>query len=233
MSLMTTTSTITVVIADDHAILRAGLRVLLNAQPDMKVVGEAGDGDQALEQVRLKKPDVLLLDIGMPGTGGVEAATEVKKSSPQTQVVVLTMHDEVGYLDSMLAAGVSGYVLKRSLDSDLVSAIRAAHAGKTFVDSGVAGHLVAKALGQGTPRKVTARQAYDLLSRRERQVLELVAQGYTSEEIASRVFISVKSVETYRARLKKKLRIKTRREIIRFATGLGLFATPSEVSQPD
>jgi len=120
---------ITVVIADDHAILRAGLRMLLNQQPDIKVVGEAENGEHALEQVRLNKPDIILMDISMPGTGGVEATAEIRRKSPQTRVVILTMHAESAYLDSVLAAGASGYVLKRSLDSDLLKAIRSAQLG--------------------------------------------------------------------------------------------------------
>lgn len=222
---------ISIVIADDHAILRSGLRMLLGAQPDMKVVGEAEDGEQALEQVRLKKPDILLADITMPGTSGIEAASEVRKRSPLTRVVILTMHLEPAFLDSALAAGVSGYVLKRSLDSDLVSAIRAAHAGKTFVDSGVAGHLVEKALGADDNHKITARQACDMLSRRELQVLKLVAEGYTNQQIASQMFLSVKSVETYRARLLRKLQISTRQEIVRFAIEAGLLAATPESSK--
>lgn len=219
---MTKKHPITIVIADDHAILRAGLRMLLNAEVDMKVVGEAGDGEQALEQVRLKKPDVLLLDISMPGTSGVEVASQTRKRAPHTSVVFLTMHSEPAYLHSALAAGASGYVLKRSLDSNLVSAIRDAYQGKTSIDSGVAEHLVDKALGRDARRKPSPKQAADLLSARERTVLKLAAQGYTNAEIAAKTFISVKSVETYRARLRKKLQIKTRREIVEFAINAGL-----------
>jgi len=219
---MTKKHPITIVIADDHAILRAGLRMLLNAEVDMKVVGEAGDGEQALEQVRLKKPDVLLVDISMPGTSGVEVASETKKRAPHTRVVFLTMHSEPAYLHSALAAGASGYVLKRSLDSNLVSAIRDAYEGKTSIDSGVAEHLVEKALGRDGQRKPSVKQAADLLSSRERSVLRLAARGYTNAEIAAQTFISVKSVETYRSRLRRKLRIKTRREIVDFAIDAGL-----------
>ncbi len=225
---MTKKPMISVVIADDHAILRSGLRMLLNAQPDMNVVGEAADGDQAMEQVRLKKPDVLLLDISMPGASGVEAAGEVKKRSPKTRVLILTMHTDAGYLHSALAAGAAGYVLKRSLDSDLVSAIRDVYLGKIFIDSGVAEHLVVKALGREGRKPVTPQQSFDLLSHRERQVLKLVAEGYTNAQIAEKVFVSVKSVETYRARLLKKLQIKTRREIVRFAIRAGVLVAAKE-----
>ena len=206
--------------------------MLLGAQPDMKVVGEAENGDQAIEQVRLKKPDILLADITMPGSSGVEAASEVRKRSPLTRVVILTMHAEPAFLDSALAAGVSGYVLKRALDSDLVAAIRAVHEGKTFIDSAVAGHLVEKAFGSDDHQKVTASQACDLLSRRELQVFRLIAEGYTNQQIASQLFISVKSVETYRTRLLRKLGIRTRQEIVRFALEAGLLAPTPESSRP-
>jgi len=223
---------ITVVIADDHTILRRGLRALLHEYTDLEVVGEAASGDQALEQVRLNKPDVLLLDISMPGTGGVEAAGEVRKLSPQTRVVILTMHTERAYLNSAIAAGASGYVLKSSLDSDLVSAIRAAHEGKTFIDSGVAGHLVDKALGQDSSRQDTVKEVYDLLSRREQQVLKLVAEGSTNQEIASEACISVKSVESYRARLLTKLQIGSKRELVRFAIEAGLLSGTTATAHP-
>jgi two-component system, NarL family, response regulator NreC len=210
--------------------LRRGLRALLNEYTDLAVVGEAASGDQALEQVRLNKPDVLLLDISMPGTGGVEAAAEVRRLSPHTRVVILTMHTERAYLNSAIAAGASGYVLKSSLDSDLVSAIRAAHEGKTFIDSGVAGHLIDKALGQDGARQDTVKEAYGLLSRREQQVLKLVAEGNTNQEIASEACISVKSVESYRARLLKKLRIGSKRELVRFAIEAGLLSRRAPIS---
>lgn len=226
---MTKKRLITIVIADDHAILRAGLRMLLNAEVDMKVVGEAGDGEQALEQVRLKKPDVLLVDISMPGTSGVEVASEIKKRLSHTRVVFLTMHSEPAYLHSALVAGASGYVLKRSLDSNLVSAIRDAHAGNTPIDAGVAEHLVEKSLGRESQRRPSPKQATDLLSARERTVLKLAAQGYTNTEIAAHTFISVKSVETYRARLRKKLQIKTRREMVDFAIEAGLLLPKERV----
>ena len=215
---------IRLVIADDHAILRSGLRMLLNAQADMKVVGEGEDGVRALEQVRSCKPDVLLADITMPGGSGIEIIGEVKRLSPRTKVVMLTMHAEAAYLHSALAAGAVGYVLKRSLDSDLVSAIRSAHEGKTVIDSSVTAHLVQKALGPKSRYKTAPQQSFEMLSRRERQVFTLVAKGFTSEQIANRIFVGIKTVETYRARLLKKLRIKTRSEIVQFAIEAGLLA---------
>ena len=224
--------TITVVIADDHTILRRGLQALLHEYTDLEVVSEAASGDQALEQVRLRKPDVLLLDISMPGTGGIEAAGEIRKLSPQTRVVILTMHAEPAYLTSAITAGASGYVLKSALDSDLVSAIRAAYEGKTFIDPGVAGHLVEKAFGGDAPGDNSVGEICALLSRRERQVLKLVAEGSTNQEIASEACISVKSVESYRGRLMKKLRIGSKRELVRFALEAGLLSNTPSMSDP-
>lgn len=221
---------INVVIADDHAILRAGLRMLLDGQPDIRVIGEAENGDEALAMVREKRPDVLLLDLSMPGTGGVETTTEIRRRALKTRVLVLTMHGGSAYVEAALSAGASGYILKRSLDSELVSAIRSVHQGKAAIDSAVTRQLVERAIGKRGPHKLTARESFDLLSRREQQVLTLVAEGYTNEEIAGKVFISVKSVETYRSRLLKKLHIRTRRDIVQFAIKAGLLISPTTES---
>jgi two-component system response regulator NreC len=221
---------ISVVIADDHTILRAGLRMLLSQQADIKVVGEAENGEAAIEQVRLKKPDILLADISMPGTSGIEIIREVKRISAKTSVLILTMHAEPAYLDSALAAGACGYVLKKALDSDLLTAIRIAHAHGTFIDPDMTRHLLGKHRHTQAASAVTARQAQDLLSRRELQILTLIAQGHTHREIATQTYISVKSVETYRARLLKKLKLTTRRDIVQFALGAGLLTAPASIS---
>jgi DNA-binding NarL/FixJ family response regulator len=220
---------IKVVIADDHAILRSGLRMVLSAQPDMQVVGEAENGDQAIEQVRAKKPGIILLDVSMPGGGGLEVVSEIVRNSPLTRVIVLTMHAEPGYLDSALSAGASGYVLKRSLDSDLIKAIRAVSHGERFVDSGVTSQLVDRVLGGRVPEKSPRDKARDLLSRRELQVLKLVAEGFTNQQIAGRIFVSVKSVETYRARVLSKLHLEDRAQMVRFAIDAGLLQPGAEV----
>jgi DNA-binding NarL/FixJ family response regulator len=220
---------IKIVIADDHTILRAGLRMLLSQQSDIKVVGEAANGEEAIEQVRLKKPDILLADITMPGTSGIEIIGEVKRRSPKTSVLMLTMHAEPAYLDSALAAGACGYVLKKALDSDLLTAIRIAHSNGTFIDQDMTQHLLGKHRHAPAASAVTSRQARDLLSRRELQILTLIAQGHTHREIATQTYISVKSVETYRARLLKKLKLTTRRDIVEFALRAGLLTTPATV----
>jgi two-component system response regulator NreC len=212
-------------IADDHAILRAGLKMLINAQADMEVVAEAPDGEQAVQAARETKPDVALLDLTMPGVGGMRALQEMARSCRKTRVLVLTMHDDPAYLRSALAAGASGYLLKRTVDAELLVAIRAVHRGGTYVDPSLANVLVQDVLAKrGT--KARSKPA-NILSDRERQVLKFVAQGYSSQEIAKRIFVSVKTVETYRARIADKLELRTRREVVRYAIRMGLLAAES------
>jgi two-component system response regulator NreC len=209
---------IRILVADDHAILRAGLKMLINAQADMTVVSEAADGEQAVRAIRETKPDVALIDLTMPPAGGLPAIQRIAGEFPDTRVLVLTMHDDPAYLRSVFGAGASGYVLKRSVDDELLAAIRAVHRGGTFVDPSLAGVFVRDVLvGKGAkngPRNV--------LSTRELQVLRLVAHGYTSPQIAEEIFLSVKTVETYRSRLSEKLGLRTRSDIVRFAIEMGL-----------
>jgi two-component system response regulator NreC len=212
---------IRVLIADDHAILRSGLKLLVNSQPDMEVVGEGSDGKQAIEIARETKPDVALLDLSMPHVGGMDALEAVVRDCRKTRVVVLTMHDDPAYLRSVLAAGASGYVLKRSVDADLLSAIRAVHQGGTFIDSSLADVLVQDAIATNQ-RKSARKLPAKLLSDRELQVLRLVAGGYSSQQIADQIYVSVKTVETYRSRLTAKLGLRTRSEVVRYAVRMGL-----------
>lgn len=219
---MAKNSKIQVLIADDHAILRSGLRMLIDAQSDMTVVAEAQNGDEVIEGVKETSPDVVILDITMPERGGLHAIHEVLKLSPDTRVLLLTMHEEVAYLRTALAAGASGYVLKKSVDADLLSAIRAVHRGRTYVDSELASELIEHALPD---RSRTGRKGREVLSERELQVLKLVAEGFSSREIAQQIFISVKSVETYRGRFAEKLGLTSRADIVRYALETGLLTT--------
>ena len=215
------THKIRVMIADDHAILRAGLKMLVNAQADMEVVAEAPDGETAVQAARETKPDVALLDLTMPGAGGMRALQEMARSCRKTRVLILTMHDDSAYLRSVLAAGASGYVLKRTVDAELLTAIRAVHRGGTFVDPSLANVLVQDVLAKrGT--KARSMRPVNILSDREQQVLKLVAQGYSSQQIAKRILVSVKTVETYRARIADKLGLRTRSEVVRYAIRMGL-----------
>lgn len=219
-------------IADDHAILRAGLRLLVNAQADMEVVAEAPDGEQAVLAARETAPDVALLDLTMPRLGGMRALQQIVRTCPSARVLVLTMHDDPAYLRSVLAAGASGYVLKRSVDAELLAAIRAVHRGGTFVDPSLANVLVQDVLAK-TGGKARRARPVNILSERELQVLRLVARGYSSQQIAKQILVGVKTVETYRSRLAQKLGLKSRSELVRFAVQMGLLTPETLEKEPD
>ena len=222
------TSKIRIMIADDHAILRAGLKMLINAQADMEVVAEAPDGDQAVQAVLDTKPDVALVDLTMPSAGGMRALQKIVRDSRSTRVLVLTMHDDMAYVRSALAAGAFGYVLKRSVDAELLAAIRAVHRGGTFVDPSLAQELVQDLLAKAGARNGPVK----ILSDREMQVLGLVARGYSSPQIAKQIAVSVKTVDTYRSRFADKLGLRTRSEVVRFAVQMGLL-TPEALEAED
>ena len=225
-------SKIRLLIADDHAILRAGLRMLINAQPDMEVVSEAMDGHEALLKARQLKPDITLMDITMPKASGLQALEQLRQVCPQTRVLVLTMHDDPAYARSVLAAGGSGYVVKRAADSDLLAAIRAVYRGRTFVDPTLAGSLVQDLLGkQASAGPADGGVRRSLLSPREREVLRLLAQGYTNQQAAKWIMVSVKTVETYRARIAQKLGLHSRAELTRYALESGLLTPDSLASE--
>ena len=225
------THKIRVMIVDDHAILRAGLRMLVNAQADMEVVSEAPDGGKAVQHARETKPDVILLDLTMPQVGGMKALQEIARNCPETRVLVLTMHDDPAYLRSALAAGASGYLLKRAVDAELLAAIRAVHRGGVFVDPRLASVLVQDVLAK-KGAKAGAAQPVNILSDRELQVLRLVARGYTSAQIAKQIAVGLKTVETYRSRFAEKLGLRTRSDVIRFAVQMGLLTPETLESEP-
>jgi len=205
---------IRLLLADDHAILRAGLRVLLDAQPDMTVVAEAADGLEAIDRARVNRPDVAVVDLTMPGMSGVQTLERLRREVPATRLLVLTMHDDPAYAGLTLAAGATGHVVKDAESSELLAAIRAVHRGRTFVHTGtgVDDVEVSESIPTGVPP----------LSRRERQVLELLARGHTNREVGQRLSLSVKTIETYRSRLKTKLGLNTRSDLVRLAMDLGL-----------
>lgn len=202
-----------IVLVDDHAVLRAGLRLLLNAQPDLEVVGEAGDTAAALQCVEQLHPNLVLLDLTLPGQGGISAIPAIRRASPTTRILVLTMHDDEGYLKQALRAGASGYLLKRAADSELLSAIQAVLRGEVFVEPSLTRALVEELF----PTAPTAHDPWDALSEREREVLRMVARGHTSAEIAAQLSLSPKTVETYRARGMEKLNLRTRAALVQFA----------------
>jgi len=214
---------IRIMIADDHAILRAGLRSLLNAQADMEVVAEAVNGEEAIEKAEINKPDVCLLDITMPLKSGIEAISDIRKLSPVTRILVLTMHDDHAYLRSVLAAGGAGYLTKKAADTELLMAIRTIHQGRSYIDVGLDDNQLQTVLvDEQKARSEASSRSLESLSDRERQVLELVALGFTHKEVGESLSLSVKTVETYRSRLAEKLGLRSRAELVRFALGLGL-----------
>lgn len=208
----------TLLLADDHAVLRSGLKLLLESQPDLKVAGEASSGLEALDLAAKLQPDLILLDLSMPGLGGLDALPALKKAAPDAKVLILTMHDDPQYLRSALKNGAMGYVLKKAADAELISAIRAVLRGEMYVHPSMTRALLEEML----PKTEAARDAWESLSEREQEVLRLVALGHTSAEIAAQLNLSDKTVETYRARGMEKLGLKSRAALVRFALKKGL-----------
>lgn len=224
---------IRVLLADDHGVLRAGLRLLVNAEPDMEVTGEAGSAEETVRVAKEARPDVTVLDLSMPG-GGLKALEALRRQCPDTRVLVLTMHDDPAYLRSALAAGAVGYVVKKVADRELLSSIRAVYHGATIAFlSAPAGGSHAARVSEALPDAA----ARPTLSNREQEVLVLLARGYTNRQIAERLQRSVKSIETHRSRLSQKLGLKTRAEIVRYAFTTGLLdsasASQEEAARPD
>lgn len=217
---------IRLLIVDDHAVLRAGLRMLLDVQPDMTVVAEADTGEDAVAQARQQRPDVILLDLSMPGMGGLEAIRRLREVDPSMRILVLTMHDDEGYLRRALEAGSAGYVLKRAADAELVSAIRAVAGGGTYLHREHVAVLLQGTGETGEDVVDAQREVYEALSARERQVLQLVALGHTNQQVADSLCLSIKTVETYRGRLMRKLGLATRAALVRYALDQGLLADP-------
>ncbi len=220
-----TSEPIRVLLADDHPIVRVGLRTLLEAEPDIHVVGEAGTADEAVELARELQPDVAVLDISMPGNG-LEALRRIAALGLPTRILILTVHAEERYLLPVLQAGGSGYVRKSSLHTDLVEAIRTVARGEVFIDQATARTLLQGYLDRARTGEV--QDPAQLLSEREREVLRLTAAGYTAQEIADQLFLSPKTVETYRHRVMQKLGFSRRSELVRFALRIGLLDPQAE-----
>lgn len=204
---------IRVLIADDHAVLRAGLRMLLVAQPDIVVLGEAADGAEAVRMAAALGPDVILMDLSMPGLRSGDAIRQILAACPECRVLVLTMHDDAGYVTSALAAGAAGFVVKKVADTELLVGIRAVHSGRMFVD------LSRTPVPHPAADRVRVPKA---LSRREREVLKMLAEGHSNQEVADQLRVSVKTAETYRTRLREKLGLKGRADLFRFAVESGV-----------
>jgi two-component system, NarL family, response regulator NreC len=205
-----------ILLADDHAILRAGLAMLIEAQSDLTVVAEAADGIEAIEKTRSLKPDIVILDLTMPRVSGLDALREIHRDYPETKVLVLTMHDDPAYGRTVLSAGALGYVTKKAADRELLLAIRTVREGRSFVDLTQAEDM----LPRHTP-----------LSQREQQVLSELAHGFTHQEIADRLAVSIKTVETYLSRLSQKLGMHRRADLVRYALEIGLLTLESHAPQ--
>lgn len=204
-----------ILLADDHAVLRAGLRLLLNSQAEFEVIGEAASGMEALSLAESLQPDLILLDLSMPGLAGMDALPAIHKRAPSARILILTMHDDPQYLRQALKIGAAGYVLKKAADVELLSAVRAVLRGEVYVHPSLTRSLLEDLIPAGE-----SRDEIDLwrgLSDREQEVLRLVALGYTSAEIAGKLNLSVKTIETYRARGMEKLGLSNRASLVRFA----------------
>lgn len=215
-----------ILLADDHAILRAGLRLLINGQPDLEVVAEADNGVKVLSLVEETHPDLVLLDLTMPGLGGLDVLRALKQVSPESRALILTMHDDESYLRQALSLGAAGYVLKKAVDSELLNALRAVARGETYIHSAMMSKLLNGESSSAGATADAAEDPWDTLSKRESDVLRLVALGHTNAEIADRLAISVKTVETYRARGMEKLGFSTRAQLVRDALERGMLDEP-------
>jgi len=217
---------IRVVVVDDHAVVRSGIKLLLDSHDDIEVVGEAGNAQDAVFRVRELTPDVILLDLVMPGEGGIEVLPKLLKEAPGAKVLVLSMQDEPSYVREAFAAGASGYVLKEAADEEVVNAVREIAGGGSYVHPTLGARMVT------ADAAARAAAEADPLSDREREILRLLALGHTNQEIAKLLYISVRTAETHRAHIMQKLRLGTRAELVRHALAHGLLDDPSGSSSP-
>ena len=209
---------IRVFLADDHAVVREGLKALINTQPGMVVVGEASDGLDACERVPKLRPDVVVMDVSMPGLTGSQATERLRHECPLVKILALTVHEDKGYIRQLLAAGAAGYVLKRAAAEELIHAIRVVASGGVYLDPTMAGKVVGGFVRRANETRHSSSTA---LSEREVEVAQLTAAGHSNKEIATRLELSVKTVETYRARAMEKLDLKSRADLVRYAVQQG------------
>ncbi len=208
---------IKILVVDDHAVLRDGIHALLGLNDDIEIVGEASEGKEAVAKAQELMPDVVIMDIAMPGMDGLEATRRIRKKHPKMKVLVLTQHDNKEYVLSVIKAGASGYVPKRALGSELVSAIRAVKEGDSFLYPSAAAALIEDYLQQTKDQ-----EPYDQLSAREREIFQLIAEGHTSREIADMLFLSQRTVQGHRVKIMEKLNLHNRTELIKYAMRKGV-----------
>lgn len=211
---------IRILLADDHTILRAGLKMIVNKQPDMEVVGEAQDGRQAIHEAQRLQPDIILMDITMPDINGIEATKQIKRSLPDIRILILTMHEHDEYVFQALRAGASGYMLKEAADTELITALHVIQSGQFYLSPAAQSVMVGDYLQR--VRTGEEKDSYSSLTEREREILKLVAEGHTNNQIAERLIISPKTVDTHRTHIMDKLNLHSRAELVKYAMRRGL-----------
>lgn len=211
-----------ILLADDHSVMRTGLRLVLERQADFQVVGEASDGREAIALAQQHRPEVVVMDVTMPNLNGIEAARQISTAQPETNIVMLSMHSDEAYVLRALKAGARGYLLKESAESDLIAAIRAVHSGKAFFSPAVSRMLVEDYIRQLQDREIE--DSYELLTTREREILQLIAEGRSNKEIAGILNLSLYTVETHRGNMMEKLNLHTVPELILYAVRKGVIS---------
>lgn len=211
---------IKVMIADDHALVREGIMAFLRMHDEIEIAGEASNGIEAIQKARELRPDIILMDISMPELGGIEATLEIKKTMPEIKILILTQYDDKAYVSRLLKAGVSGYILKHAVGTDLIAAIKAVAQGESYLHSSIASKVIDGYLG--TSSGMTIEDPYEKLTDREKQVLKLIAEGHSHKEIASMLNISVKTVIAHQTNISEKLDIRSRAGLIKFAIYKGI-----------
>ncbi len=211
---------IKVMIADDHALVREGIMAFLRMHDEIEIAGEASNGIEAIQKAKELRPDIILMDISMPELGGIEATVEIKKTMPEIKILILTQYDDKAYVSRLLKAGVSGYILKHAVGTDLIAAIKAVAQGESYLHSSIASKVIDGYLG--TSSGMTIEDPYEKLTDREKQVLKLIAEGHSHKEIASMLNISVKTVIAHQTNISEKLDIRSRAGLIKFAIYKGI-----------
>lgn len=218
---------IRVLLTDDHVLVREGVRLLIETQDDMEVIAEASDGDEAVRKCFDLQPDMVVMDVSMPGTNGLEATRLIRKASPSVHILALTMHSSDDYFFRLLEAGAAGYVLKESASSDLLSAIRAVHRGGVYLSPDVAKRLLVEY--QSRSGEGEKRPGYDNLTGREKEILKLIGEGYTNQDIAQKLTLSINTVQTHRTHIMDKLNLHNRNELLRFAVRAGFLEDDAQI----